>query len=75
VELRGEGDVLGTEQSGLPPLRIAALSRAEDRTLAVLARADAEELLDSVGRPRATARPLLESYLRGWPTDILVGTK
>ena len=75
VELRGEGDVLGTEQSGLPPLRIAALSRAEDRALAVLARADAEELLDSIGRPRAVARPLIESYLRGWPTDILVGTK
>ena len=75
VELRGEGDVLGTEQSGLPPLRIAALSRAEDRALAVLARADAEELLDSIGRPRAAARPLVESYLRGWPTDILVGTK
>ena len=75
VELRGEGDVLGTDQSGLPPLRIAALSRAEDRALAVLARADAEELLDSIGRPRAAARPLIESYLRGWPTDILVGTK
>ncbi len=75
VELRGEGDVLGTEQSGLPPLRIAALSRAEDRALAVLARADAEELLDSIGRPRAVARPLIESYLRGWPTDILVSTK
>jgi ATP-dependent DNA helicase RecG len=75
VELRGEGDVLGTEQSGLPPLRIAALSRADDRALAVLARADAEELLDSIGRPRAAARPLVESYLRGWPTDILVGTK
>ncbi len=75
VELRGEGDVLGTEQSGLPPLRIAALSRADDRALAVLARADAEELLDSIGRPRAAVRPLIESYLRGWPTDILVGTK
>lgn len=75
VELRGEGDVLGTEQSGLPPLRIAALSRADDRALAVLARGDAEELLDSIGRPRAAARPLVESYLRGWPTDILVGTK
>jgi ATP-dependent DNA helicase RecG len=75
VELRGEGDVLGTEQSGLPPLRIAALSRADDRALAVLARADAEELLDSIGRPRAVARPLIESYLRGWPTDILVSTK
>jgi ATP-dependent DNA helicase RecG len=75
VELRGEGDVLGTEQSGLPPLRIAALSRPADRALAVLARGDAEELLDSIGRPRAAARPLIESYLRGWPTDILVGTK
>lgn len=75
VELRGEGDVLGTEQSGLPPLRIAALSRPEDRALAVLARGDAEELLDSIGRPRAAARPLIRSYLRGWPTDILVGTR
>jgi len=75
VELRGEGDVLGTEQSGLPPLRIAALARAEDRKLAVLARADAEELLDTVGRPRAVARPLVASYLRGWPTDILIATK
>ena len=36
---------------------------------------DAEELLDSIGRPRAAARPLVESYLRGWPTDILIGTK
>jgi len=44
-------------------------------TFGVLARADAEELLDSIGRPRAAARPLVESYLRGWPTDILVGTK
>lgn len=75
VELRGEGDVLGTDQSGLPPLRVAALSRAEDRALAVLARGDAEELLDSIGRPRAVARPLVESYLRGWPTNILVGAK
>ena len=75
VELRGEGDVLGTEQSGLPPLRIAALSRAEDRKLAIVARDEAEELLDSIGRPRAQARPLLEAYLRGWPTSALVAQK
>jgi ATP-dependent DNA helicase RecG len=75
VELRGEGDVLGTEQSGLPPLRIAALSRAEDRNLAVLARGEAEDLLDSLGRPRAIARPLVASYVRGWPTNILIATK
>ena len=75
LELRGEGNVLGTEQSGLPPLRVAALSRAEDRALAILARGEAESLLDAGGRPRAIARPLVASYLRGWPTDILVEAK
>lgn len=72
VELRGEGDVLGTDQSGLPPLRIAALSRAEDRALAVVARAEADRLLDSIGRPLPASRPLIESYLRGWPTAVLL---
>jgi len=72
VELRGEGDVLGTDQSGLPPLRVAALSRAEDRALAVVARGEAEELLDAAGRPTPLSRPLIESYLRGWPTAVLV---
>jgi ATP-dependent DNA helicase RecG len=72
VELRGEGDVLGTDQSGLPPLRVAALSRAEDRALAVVAREEAEGLLDSIGRPLPASRPLIESYLRGWPTAVLL---
>ena len=71
VELRGEGDVLGTDQSGLPPLRVAALSRPEDRALAVVARAEAEVLLDSLGRPTPDSQPLIESYLRGWPTAVL----
>ena len=75
VELRGEGDVLGTDQSGLPPLRIAALSRSEDRALAVVARAEAEKLLDSIGRPLPASRPLMQSYLRGWPTSVLVSGK
>jgi ATP-dependent DNA helicase RecG len=75
VELRGEGDVLGTDQSGLPPLRVAALSRAEDRALAVVARAEAERLLDPMGRPTSTSRPLVASYLRGWPTAVLVSGK
>lgn len=75
VELRGEGDVLGTDQSGLPPLRIAALSRSEDRALAVVARAEAEKLLDSIGRPFPASRPLMQSYLRGWPTSVLVAGK
>lgn len=72
VELRGEGDVLGTDQSGLPPLQVAALSRPEDRALALLARREAEQLLDAFGRPLLATRPLLESYLRGWPTAVLL---
>lgn len=43
--LRGPGDLLGTSQSGLPPLRIANL--AEDSELVALARQVAQELLAS----------------------------
>lgn len=67
VELRGEGDVLGTEQSGVPPLRIAALSRASDRELALVAKAEAERLLDEKGDPLPIAIPLVAAYERGWP--------
>ena len=67
VELRGEGDVLGTDQSGVPPLRIAALSRAEDRELALVAKAEAERLLDAEGEPLQVAAQLVDAYARGWP--------
>ena len=45
-ELRREGDVLGFAQSGLPGLRVASLTRADHRDLAVRARTAAERLLD-----------------------------
>jgi ATP-dependent DNA helicase RecG len=45
-ELRREGDVLGFAQSGLPGLRVASLTRADHRDLAVRARSAAERLLD-----------------------------
>ena len=67
VALRGEGDVLGTEQSGVPPLRIAALSRPADRELAILAKGEAEQLLDNDGDPLPTAVELVASYAHGWP--------
>lgn len=67
LELRGEGDVLGTEQSGVPPLRIATLTRAEDRELALVAKVEAERLLDLAGDPRAEAVGLVAAYARGWP--------
>ena len=47
LELRGEGQLLGTRQSGLPDLKFARLIR--DRKLIDKARAWAEELVDSEG--------------------------
>ena len=49
--LRGPGDLLGTRQSGLPPMRIADLQR--DQTILTVARELAQELID--------ADPLLEA--------------
>ncbi|MCA9193550.1 MAG: ATP-dependent DNA helicase RecG [Planctomycetales bacterium] len=43
LQLRGPGDLLGTNQSGLPPLRVANL--ATDGDLVVLARDTAQQLL------------------------------
>ena len=73
IALRGEGSVLGTSQSGLPPLRIATLARAEDRALALVARAEAEQLLDMHGEPMGEAAPLVQSYARGWPIGRATG--
>jgi ATP-dependent DNA helicase RecG len=62
LTLRGEGDVLGTRQHGLPEFRVARLP--EDAELLELARAEAIELLRSdpeLGDPEhALLRALLE---------------
>jgi ATP-dependent DNA helicase RecG len=47
LELRGEGQLLGTRQSGLPDLKFASLTR--DRKLIAKARMWAERLLDEDG--------------------------
>jgi ATP-dependent DNA helicase RecG len=47
LELRGEGQLLGTRQSGLPDLRFARLTR--DRDLVQKARRWASELVDDEG--------------------------
>jgi ATP-dependent DNA helicase RecG len=47
LELRGEGQLLGTRQSGLPDLKFARLAR--DRDLIAQARAWAAELVDEEG--------------------------
>jgi ATP-dependent DNA helicase RecG len=73
IVLRGEGSVLGTSQSGLPPLRIATLARAEDRALALVARTEAEQLLDQRGEAKREAVLLVQSYARGWPIGRATG--
>jgi ATP-dependent DNA helicase RecG len=73
IALRGEGSVLGTSQSGLPPLRIATLARADDRALALVARTEAEQLLDQRGEAKREAVDLVQSYARGWPIGRATG--
>lgn len=73
IALRGEGSVLGTSQSGIPPLRIATLARADDRALALVARTEAEQLLDQRGEAKGEAALLVQSYARGWPIGRATG--
>ena len=71
-ELRGEGEVLGLTQSGLPPLRVAApRRRASDQRAVGARRRHAEDLLDAHGRlrPRARAPSSASSTRAGWPTS------
>jgi len=73
-ELRGEGDVLGLVQSGLPQLRVASLQRLDHRELARRARVHAEALLDPVGELRGEAVAVLQRELTaGWLEPIWSG--
>lgn len=57
LDIRGEGSVFGSRQSGLTDLRVASLR--EDRALVAAARADARGLLD--GDPSLARRPGLRA--------------
>ena len=73
-ELRGEGDVLGLVQSGLPQLRVASLQRLDHRELARRARVHAEALLDPLGELRGEALAALRRELTaGWLEPIWSG--
>jgi ATP-dependent DNA helicase RecG len=69
-ELRGEGDVLGLAQSGLPRLRIASLQKPGDRELAALARRHAERLLDPAGELDPAATALARELEIGWLAPV-----
>ena len=71
-ELRREGDVLGLEQSGLPRLRVASLQEPEHRELAMVARRQAEALVDATGEladPRTAA--LRREFASGWLAAVV----
>jgi ATP-dependent DNA helicase RecG len=77
-EIRREGNVLGLDQSGLPSLRAASLTREADRELAVRARGHAEALLDDEGRlssdEAALEHELRSGWLRGvWSGEVAAG--
>ncbi|MBA3587877.1 MAG: hypothetical protein H0W41_09610 [Chloroflexi bacterium] len=57
LQLRGAGNLLGTRQSGLPPLRVASLFDPRHIELAQRARALANDIVDD--DPSLAGRPLL----------------
>ncbi|MCA1588456.1 MAG: hypothetical protein LC744_07340, partial [Chloroflexi bacterium] len=57
LELRGAGNLLGTRQSGLPPLRVASLFEPRHLRLAERARALADGLVHA--DPALAGRPAL----------------
>ena len=71
--LRGEGDVLGLDQSGLPRLRLASLAREDHQALAAHCRAVAEELLDEAGQLRPEHAALAHELEHGWLAGIAAG--
>jgi len=72
-QLRGEGDVLGLAQSGLPRLRLASLKSPQDQATAVACRALAESLLDEEGRLLPGLAALAEELAHGWLRDVAAG--
>jgi ATP-dependent DNA helicase RecG len=65
LKLRGEGELLGTRQSGIPGFRLASLSAHAD--LLEIARSDARNVLDSdpeLASPRGAALRMLLYLMR-----------
>lgn len=71
--LRGEGDVLGLSQSGLPQLRVASLQRPDHRDRAVAARRHAEAIIgDGSGLDRGHDQ-LVQELSSGWLARVFTG--
>jgi len=73
LEQRREGELLGLNQSGLPPLRVASLQRAAHRALSLKARAVAETLVDEGGRLSPDLAALQHEMTDGWLKRVGAG--
>ena len=69
LELRGPGDLLGTAQTGLPPVRLAKLPR--DLPLLEQARTAARKIAQE--DPDFTAHPELHRRLKVWEKRLFAG--
>jgi ATP-dependent DNA helicase RecG len=69
LEIRGPGDLLGTAQTGLPPVRLAKLPR--DLASLEEARATAQRLLSK--DPELIDHPTLRSRLAFWEKQLFAG--
>jgi ATP-dependent DNA helicase RecG len=69
LEIRGPGDLLGTAQTGLPPVRLAKLPG--DLPLLETAREQARKLLSE--DPELAKHPILRSRLAYWEKQLFAG--
>ncbi len=71
--LRREGQLLGLQQSGLPPLRVASLADPRHRDLSLRARQAAEGIVAADGRLGAGHEALAAELAHGWLRRVGAG--
>jgi ATP-dependent DNA helicase RecG len=72
-ELRREGELLGLQQSGLPPFRVASMAVGRHRALSGEARTLAEQIVDADGRLQPDLEGLEMELTGGWLARVGAG--
>ena len=73
LRLRRSGDLLGVQQSGLPPLRVARLDLPADRDLSTAAREEAIAMVDQDGALDPSLVALRRELASGWLARVGAG--
>ncbi len=73
LRLRRAGDLLGVQQSGLPPLRVARLDLPEDRDLSAAAREEALAMVDADAALDPSLAALRRELASGWLARVGAG--